>query len=47
MTPSRVLLIKGVSRYDVLRDFTDAAAAAFRARDIEPVVLNLAAYNPR
>ncbi|HEX4370691.1 MAG TPA: glycosyltransferase [Rhizomicrobium sp.] len=42
MTPSRVLLIKGVSRYDVLRDFTDAVAAAFQARDIEPVVLDTA-----
>ena len=42
MTPSRVLLIKGQSRYDVLRDFTDAVAAAFRARGIEPVVLDSA-----
>jgi len=42
MTPSRVLLIKGVSRYDVLRDFTDAVAAAFQERDIEPVVLDTA-----
>jgi hypothetical protein len=42
MTPSRVLLIKGVSRYDVLRDFTDAVAAAFQARGIEPVVLDTA-----
>ena len=40
MTPSRVLLIKGVSRYDVLRDFIDAVGEAFRARDIEPVVLD-------
>jgi hypothetical protein len=42
MTPSRVLLIKGVSRYDVLREFTDAVAAAFQARGIEPVVLDSA-----
>lgn len=42
MTPSRVLLIKGQSRYDVLRDFTDAVAAAFRTRGIEPVVLDSA-----
>ncbi|HEX4105487.1 MAG TPA: glycosyltransferase [Rhizomicrobium sp.] len=40
MTPSRVLLIKGQSRYDVLRDFIDAVAAAFQARGIEPVVLD-------
>ena len=42
MTPSRVLLIKGQSRYDVLRDFTDAVAAALQARGIEPVVLDSA-----
>jgi hypothetical protein len=42
MKPSRVLLIKGVSRYDVLRDFIDAVAAAFQARGIAPVVLDSA-----
>ena len=42
MNPSRVLLIKGQSRYDVLRDFIDAVADAFRARGIEPVVLDSA-----